>query len=197
MIAAIILAAGESQRMNVPKALLPIGTEMFAECIARKVREAGVAHVYLIAGHHHNLIKERLKGKLELDILFNYRYKEGQLSSLKEGLRNLATGLTEVLVWPVDQPLVKTVTVKVLLESYRSKKNHVTIPVFDSKHGHPVIYDSAAIYSALRMSSTQTAKELQKIFEKEIDFIEVADPGIVVDIDTPEDYKKYITDAGL
>jgi len=197
MIAAMILAAGESQRMNTPKALLRIGIETFAECIVRKARQAGAATAYLVAGHHHNLIKEALKGKLELDILLNYRYKEGQLSSLKEGLRNLATGSTEVLVWPVDQPLVKTETVQVLLESYHRNKNHVTIPVFQSKHGHPVLYDAVAIHSVLRLSSAQTARDLQKIYEKEIDYVNVDDPGILVDIDTPEDYKKYITAAGL
>lgn len=197
MIAAMILAAGESQRMNMPKALLRIGSETFVECIARKAREAGAVTTYLVAGHHHTLIKEALKGKLEADIIFNYRYKEGQLSSLKEGLRNLATGSTEVLVWPVDQPLVTTETVQVLLESYRRNRNHVTIPVFQSKHGHPVLYDAVAIHSVLRLSSTQTARELQKIYEKEINFVEVEDPGVLLDIDTPEDYKTYVTDAGL
>lgn len=196
MIAALILAAGESQRMNTPKALLRIGTESFVECIARKAREAGASTVYLVAGHHHERIKRELKGKLEIDILFNYRYKEGQISSLKEGLRNLATGLTEALVWPVDQPLVTTRTVQVLLESYRNEKNHVTIPVFQAKRGHPVLYDVRAIHSLLSLSPTQTAKDLQKIYEKEISFVDVDDPGVLVDIDTAEDYQKYITDSG-
>jgi molybdenum cofactor cytidylyltransferase len=197
MIAAMILAAGESQRMNIPKALLRIGSETFAECIARKARQAGAGTVYLVAGHHHNLIKEKLKGKLELDIIFNYRYKEGQLSSLKEGLRNLATGSTEILVWPVDQPLVTLSTVQVLLESYRRNQKHVTIPVFQSKHGHPVLYDAVAIHSVLGLSSTKTARELLKIYESEIDFVNVEDQGVVLDIDTLEDYRKYVTDAGL
>jgi molybdenum cofactor cytidylyltransferase len=132
-----------------------------------------------------------------LDFILNTHYREGQLSSLKEGLRNLPTGSTEALVWPVDQPLVKLETVRTVLAAFQIERKHLTIPVFDGKRGHPVVYDIAAIHAAFSLKKNQTAKELQQIFSKETTFVEVEDEGVVRDIDTPEDYQKYIKDAGL
>ena len=107
MITAIVLAAGESRRMQTPKALLKIGNETFAECIARKCNEAGIHVIYIVTGVHREEIQQQMQGKYQVDFIFNFRYPEGQLSSLKEGLRNLPTGSTAALVWPVDQPLVR------------------------------------------------------------------------------------------
>jgi molybdenum cofactor cytidylyltransferase len=195
MITAIILAAGESRRMQTPKALLKIGDEVFAECIARKCNEAGISVIYIITGAHREEIQQQMRGKYEVDFIFNFRYPEGQLSSLKEGLRNLPTGSSAALVWPVDQPLVRVDTVKLLLKEHEAARKHVTIPVYDSRHGHPVIYDVTAIHTALSLKAPQTAKELQTIYANDLLLVNVADEGVIRDIDRPEDFQKYITDG--
>src|ERR1051325_6730092 len=118
MVTAIILAAGESRRMQTPKALLKIGDETFGECIARKCNEAGIPVIYVVTGAHREEIQQQMKNKYELDFIFNFRYPEGQLSSLKEGLRNLPTGSSAALIWPVDQPLVQVETVQLLLKQH-------------------------------------------------------------------------------
>lgn len=195
MVTAVILAAGESRRMQTPKALLKVGKESFVECIARKSKEAGIGVVYIVTGAHRDEIQQHMSGKYDVDLIFNFRYPEGQLSSLKEGLRNLPTGSNAALVWPVDLPLVKTETVKLLLKEQASGRKHLTIPTFNSRHGHPVIYDVHAIHSALSLRSSQTAKELQTIYANDMQLVEVKDEGVIIDIDTPEDYQKYITSA--
>src|SRR5437870_160496 len=116
MIVAIVLAAGESNRMGTPKALLKIGNESFVQCVVRKLRECGIDFIYVIAGQHHEATKKELP---DTEVIFNARHQLGQLSSLKEGLRNLPTGSSEAIVWPVDQPLVKTGTIHLLLDAYR------------------------------------------------------------------------------
>ena len=195
MIVAMVLAAGESSRMNNPKALLKIGKETFVQCIVRKLEECGIDFVYIIAGPHHEAIKKELHG---VEVIYNDRYQQGQLSSLKEGLRNLPTGSSEAIVWPVDQPLVNTETIHLLLDAYRKYKKRITIPEYESHRGHPVIYDRHAIYTLLTLNTvTQTAKDLQTIYEGEMHLVDVEDRAVLIDIDTPEDYRKYITDAGL
>lgn len=195
MIVAIVPAAGESSRMKSPKALLKIGKENFAQCIVRKLGECGIDFIYVIAGAQHEAIKKELTG---IEVLFNARHQLGQLSSLKEGLRNLPTGSSEALVWPVDQPLVSVETVQLLIDTYHHTKKRLTIPIYETRRGHPVLYDRHAIQATLALDSAkQTAKELQTIFAADTTLLEVEDPAVLIDIDTPEDYKKYITDAGL
>lgn len=195
MIVAIIPAAGESKRMKSPKALLKIGKESFVQCIVRKLHECGLDFVFVITGPHHDLIQKEVP---QIEVCFNARHQEGQLSSLKEGLRNLPTGATETLIWPVDHPLVRTETVHLLMDTYHNAKKRLTIPVFETHRGHPVLYDRFAIQTILTLNNaTQTAKDLQTIYESETTLLEVEDPGVLIDIDTPEDYTKHITNAGL
>lgn len=195
MISGLILAAGESSRMNYPKALLKLGEETFAELIARKMRECGIGPCFLIAGSHSKELKESLSGKAEFKLVENPRFKEGQISSLKVGLKQVPLKSTAVLVWPVDQPLVKAETVQKILSAFQEQRRPVTIPVRQAKRGHPVVYDAEAVRTILSLDATHTAKDLQAIYANKITFVEVEDPGVLIDIDTPEDYQKYVTDG--
>jgi CTP:molybdopterin cytidylyltransferase MocA len=194
MIYGIILAAGESSRMRIPKALLKIGEETFAEAIARKMMECGFVPV-LIAGYHAHEIRENFKNRLQIEILENPHYQEGQFSSLKEGLKNLQNTNEGVIVWPVDQPLVKAETALAIVNAFQRGRSPVTIPVLQSKRGHPVVYGPEAVQTILSMDRSHTAKDLQAIYGDKISFVEVDDPGILIDIDTPEDYRQYIKDG--
>jgi molybdenum cofactor cytidylyltransferase len=193
----IILAAGESKRMSSPKALLKIGSETFVTKIRRIMVEVGIQSIFVVTGAHKTEIEEHLRGMEHTKLVWNARYQEGQFSSLKTCLLQVPQNTPAVLVWPVDQPLIQKATVELLLSQWRNQKNHVVIPVLQSKRGHPVIYDNAAIQTILSLDATHTAKDLQAIYSKEILYVEVQDSGILIDIDSPEDYRKYITDAGL
>ncbi|HJZ13051.1 MAG TPA: nucleotidyltransferase family protein [Acidobacteriota bacterium] len=196
MVAAIVLAAGESKRMNSPKALLPIQGENFAECIAGKIRACGIDAVYLVAGAHYETIKSAFdENRKPFEILLNARHQEGQLLSLQEGLRHLPAGARAALVWPVDQPLVKEETALMLINAFNRERATITIPMHAGRRGHPVIYEAKAIKTLLSFGGRQTAKDLQSIYAAETCIVEVGDPAVLIDIDTPEDYSKYITGA--
>jgi CTP:molybdopterin cytidylyltransferase MocA len=192
MILGIILAAGESQRIGSPKALLKIGGETFANRIAGIMRDVGIHNILLVAGLHRDEIANDSK---EYHVLFNPDYSLGQFSSLQRGVRNLPTGTRQVLVWPVDMPLVRKDTVEKLIAG--SLQQPLILPTFSGKKGHPVIYNSQALLRILTMKPSQTGKELVAHFEGRLAQIEVDDPGILIDIDTPEDYQKYIKRGDL
>jgi molybdenum cofactor cytidylyltransferase len=192
MISGIVLAGGESKRMNTPKALLSLKAETFAESIVNKMKRCGVGPVRLVTGPHHEEIKSTLEEKLQADILLNEGFTEGQISSLKVGLRNIPPATAGVLVWPVDLPLVMEQTVFSLIAAFLGNGKAITIPAHNSRRGHPVIYSKAAMEAALTLPPGQTAKNLVAKFQGDILVIEVDDPGILIDIDTPEDYANFV-----
>jgi CTP:molybdopterin cytidylyltransferase MocA len=192
MILGIILAAGESKRIGSPKALLRIGEETFANRIAGMMKAIGIHNILLVAGPHRDEIEKDSK---EYHVLFNPDYSLGQFSSLQRGVRNLPTGIKQVLVWPVDMPLVRKDTVEKLIAA--ALQQPMIVPTFSGKKGHPVIYNSQALLRILTMKPTQTAKELVVHFEGRLAQIKVDDPGILIDIDTPEDYERYIKHGDL
>jgi molybdenum cofactor cytidylyltransferase len=192
MIAGIILAAGESSRMKSPKALLSIGNTTFAEHLASMMRGGKINPVFLIAGAHVEEIRAAYRDKPEFVIVQNSQYPLGQISSLKAGIRQLPTGVLSAMIWPVDIPLVKPHTVTTLVSEFERQQPPIVIPVFDGKHGHPVIYGHAALQSVLALKADQTAKELRNIYKDQILYVEVHDPAVLIDIDTPEDYTRHI-----
>ena len=175
--------------MRFPKALLKIGEETFVECILRKAKAAGLTSITVITGADHEKITQVLP---EIPCIQNENYMQGQISSLQKGISKLSEAVTEVMVWPVDQPLIRSETVSALIECRDQERKALTIPVYQHRKGHPVIYNKDAMEAAVRLQAHQTGKDLQSLFAMNISLVEVEDPGVVIDIDTPEDYNRYI-----
>jgi molybdenum cofactor cytidylyltransferase len=192
MISGIILAGGESKRMSTPKSLLTIKAETFAESIVNKMKRSGVGPVRLVAGMHYDEIKSMLEERLQADIVLNENHSSGQLSSLQVGLRNIPPATTGVLVWPVDLPLVMEQTAFRLIRAFINDGKAITIPAHHSRHGHPVLYGKPAMEALLGLGEGQTARDIFSKFQKDTIVLEVDDPGILIDIDTPEDYANYV-----
>ena len=117
----------------------------------------------------------------------------GQISSVQKGIDALGNSVNAVMIWPVDQPLVKTESVQKILSTYQQENRTLTIPVYKQRKGHPVIYNRQAMHSALALQPHQTGKDLQIIHAGDTTFVEVDDFGVVTDIDSPEDYEKFVT----
>lgn len=192
VVSGLILAAGESSRMmKSPKALLQIGGETFVRAIAGKLRECGVEPVMVVAGPHHSEI-EREIGR-DCRVVFNDQYRLGQFSSLQRGVRELP-GVPGIVVWPVDTPLVKPETPAALISAFLREGKPITIPVFGSRRGHPVIYSREAADATLGMdAAVHNGKDLRTMFAGRVCEVPVDDPGVLIDIDTPEDYAKHVS----
>jgi molybdenum cofactor cytidylyltransferase len=178
--------------MGFPKALLKIGDESFARCIARKARQAGITAILLITGPDHDAIAAELGP--DIVCVRNEDFLRGQISSLQKGIRSLAAEADAVMVWPVDQPLITADTVQRLVQSFQREEHALTVPVYRGRKGHPVIYRKQVMQSALSLDSWQTGKELQSMYSNDRMLVDVEDPAILIDIDTPEEYSKYITE---
>ena len=175
--------------MGSPKALLKIGEETFLQCIIRKGREAAIATIILVAGRDYEKICVHVPP--DVMVVRNENYQRGQISSLQTGIRALPGEVDAIAVWPVDQPLVQTDTLRKLMDA--SKLQEITVPVYQGQKGHPVIYSHNAMQWALQLENHQTGKDLHSQHIHERLLVEVNDPGILIDIDTPEDYAKHIT----
>ena len=173
--------------MGSPKALLKIGEETFVECIVRKAKEAGIQSILLITG------KDPIVPPQGVFAVKNEDYRRGQISSVQKGIQQVQSGA--ILVWPVDQPLIQAETLRKLLGSYQREQKNLTIPVYQSKKGHPVIYSRTAMEAALRLLPDETGKDLQSQFATSTHFVEVEDPAILIDIDTREDYSRHISNV--
>lgn len=147
MLAAIILAGGESSRMGQPKALLKFHRQTFLEHLLEVTRHPRVGCQRVVLGATVEEILARVTLADET-LVVNADWRRGQLSSLQAGLRALPNGTEGVIVCPVDHPLVSESLVSVLIEGFDSKHAAITVPAYRGRRGHPVIF-SATLYDEL------------------------------------------------
>jgi molybdenum cofactor cytidylyltransferase len=114
----------------------------------------------------------------------------GQLSSLLAGLRAAdLPGVRAVLVAPVDCPLISADTVAALLAAFGSTRAPIVRACYCGRHGHPVLFSRAVFTDLRRADPAMGAKAVLRAHEGAIVNVDVNDPGVVRDVDTPEDYR--------
>lgn len=192
MVPGIILAAGQSTRMGTSKALLSCGPSglTFVATLVRTLLEGGVDDV-LVVGRPDDAPLGAEVDRTAARFVGNPRHEEGQLSSLIAGL-NVADrpGVTAVLMTPVDAPLVAAATVRRLLDAFASSQAPIVRAVHQGRHGHPVLF-SRAVFDALRHGDPAVgAKAVVRAHAGRLIDVEVDDPGVLGDIDTPEEYRR-------
>jgi molybdenum cofactor cytidylyltransferase len=197
MIAAIILAAGESSRMGSPKALLtyPLaggGETSFAEHLVDVFDRSGAEPILIVLGHE----ADRIRGALDWQRacpIDNPRYREGMLSSIRAGVAALEDPEVEgALVCPVDHPGASPDVARALIRSFERRRSPIVLPVAAGRRGHPVLF-SRSVFGEL-LSAPDGVGARQVVWDHESDLLEVAvsQPGVRVDLDTPAEYERWL-----
>src|SRR5262249_38845321 len=186
---AIILAAGESRRMGVPKALLAYSNgETFLEHLKGVFESAG-CQTFAVVGASADEIVDRHPS---LEVIRNPSWEQGQYSSALVGLAQAgARNAQRVLLHPVDMPLLRASTVLALLSALAT--DSAVVPQYQGAPGHPLVLTSVAA----RIVAQQTlAQHLEAALQSiELRQVVVDDPGVVTNINTAEEYRRAFGSA--
>jgi molybdenum cofactor cytidylyltransferase len=109
------------------------------------------------------------------------------------GLRALDDARVDAaLVTLIDVPLVSARTVRALIDAHRRGRAPIVRPVSNGRHGHPVLFDRVVFDELRRADPALGAKPVVHAHAAEILEIPVDDEGAFIDIDTREDYERWI-----
>ena len=188
-IGAVVAAAGLSSRMGAFKPLLPFdGGTVIGRCVAN-LREAGASEIVVVTGHRGEELAEALKGS-GVRFVRNPDYARTQMfDSLRLGLRALAPDCEVILLTPGDVPLVQPETIRALL----AVNGGFVCPVCAGRQGHPVALGAAFLPALLDWSGEGGLRGAVAALGIPVSQVEVADAGMLHDLDTPEDYKELLT----
>ncbi len=190
MIAGLVLAAGESTRMATDKALLEFRGRTFLETVVEKLREGGIERIAVVLGHHAQEIQSAVKPPGAL-IIVNPEYRRGQTSSLQAGLKSLAGSNPEAVVLAlVDHPAFSPETLRRLIVTLRTSNAAVAIPTYQGKRGHPILIGHALFEELKGLDPGEGANTVIRKYRTATEFVEVDDPGILLDVD---DQKTYLS----
>jgi CTP:molybdopterin cytidylyltransferase MocA len=190
-IAALILCAGRSTRMGTPKALLPLGAECAVERIVRLFRVCGVEKILAVTGHEAERIAPVLAA-CGVPCVRNADYDRGMFSSLQTGAERLQGLCRAFFVLPADIPLVRPETLRLLTNAFEGGKILACRPSFGGRRGHPPLLAHELVGPILAFNRPGGLRAL--LADRAGDVVDVAcdDPGILFDLDTPQDYAEAL-----
>ena len=188
-IEAIIFAAGESLRYGVNKLLLPIGDRPALLHAVHTLRVAGVDEVTLITGVYHEEIQQAFVGE-KVRIIFNPQYKQGMSSTVRFSVEHIRQNSASIFFLPGDVPLFSERTIKAMVQ--QNLKHRIVIPMYHKKKGHPVLLDRKIAKECLDADLEMPLYEVIRKHQNEVYFLDCDDQGVVLDIDTSEDYKTIL-----
>lgn len=188
----ILLAAGESRRMGFPKPLLRIGNETFLTRTLHSMLEVARA-VVVVTGAYEQPVRDQVSTTRRLRIVHNPDFLRGQLSSLKCAIGATSPDVDGVLVHLADHPLVQGATFRALAEKYAVTRAPILIACHRGRRGHPVLFAKGVFSELLAAPEVEGARFVVNADPARVVYVEVEDPGVTLDLDTPEDLKR----AGL
>lgn len=186
--AAVVLAAGFSSRMGWPKALLRLGSRSVMERMASNLRAAGILDILVVTGHRGQEVGAEAE-RLALGRVHNPDFAAGMLTSVQAGSRALDAEVKGFFVIPVDCPLVEARTYSSLIQVRQSEDSDVVHPTCCGRRGHPPLL-AARLRGALSAADPHT--NLRLFLEEHAlrrHDLDVADPGVLMDMDTPRDFR--------
>jgi len=187
-ICAIILAAGESTRMGANKLLLPWNGRPMIRAIIENVMQAEFDQILVVLGAFRDEILPIIQ---ELPVIhcYNSSYKQGMLSSVQCGFRNLPESADAAMIFLGDQPMISVAVIRILIKEYRKLKTGMLVPLYKGKRGHPVMIDKKYKNAIEKLDPAQGLRALFYRKNEDIQEVEVNEPSILKDIDTLKDYE--------
>ena len=188
----VVLAGGKSEQMGRPKALLPLRGKTFIEHNVNEIGLSALTDCRVVVGYHAKAILNHLPNLKPISVI-NSDYEEGQVSSIRRGINSLSSLRVDgLMVFLVDHPFVDHVLIDALLQKFSDTEAPIVIPSFQNKRGHPVIFGRTLFKELLEAPLKRGALDLIKKYQKEITYLNWESEQILIDIDTPHLYQKYI-----
>lgn len=178
--------------MGYPKPLLEVGGRTFLATLAQAMLEA-VGRLVVVIGAHADAVRRAVPGDSRIVVVENPDYLRGQLSSIKVGLNAVGTEAPGALIHLADHPLVRAATFAAVLAEHERSRKPVVIARYRGRRGHPVLFARSLFAELQAAPEDRGARVVVAADPGRVAYVEVDDPGVVMDLDTPEDLKR----AGL
>lgn len=186
LLAALVLAAGESRRMgDTNKLTIPVdGTPMVAR-VVDALQQSRAKRVIVVTGHEPERIQEALSDR-NVELVHNPDYAEGIGASVRAGIAALGEDVDGALIALADMPWVSTEVINLLIDAFTSDPElSIFIPMFGGKRGNPVLWGAQHFPELLGLAGDVGGKALFRRHAAAIRYVDVESASVNIDVDTP------------
>lgn len=186
-VAAVVLAAGKSERMGRNKLLLKVGGRPILDLLLSTLDSSAVNEVFIVLGHRPEELRDIVKAH-DAEIVFNPDYEQGMTGSFKAGLRHVSAEAAFLILG--DQLGLETELLhRMAAKMEADQEAFIVSPVYQGRKGHPVLFRRDLFKEILDLGKEETLKDLVLRHEGAHRFVE-GSVWCVIDVDTTEDFEK-------
>tara|TARA_B100000214_G_scaffold375223_1_gene360666 strand:- start:2771 stop:3343 length:573 start_codon:yes stop_codon:yes gene_type:complete len=189
MIKAILLAAGQSKRLNEENKLTkkfknkPLITYSVNSLLKSKVNK-----ILVILGHESLKIKKIIKKNKKIHFILNKSFKRGMSSSIKAGIKKISNKDKGFIIVQSDMPYIKTTDINKIYNSIKKANYLVHALKYKNRVGNPIGFDISILKKFKKIKGDTGAKYMVKRLKKSTNFIEVKSAKVFKDFDLKMDF---------
>jgi len=189
MISAILLAAGQSKRMQGQNKLLKKYKKKYLiNHILNTLVKSKVKNIFLVLGFQNLKVRKIIIKSEKIKCIYNKKYKSGLSSSIQTGLKKISKKNIGFLIVHADMPLVSKRIINVLCSAVKNKNKEIFVPVYKKKLGNPLAFKYSMIKSLQKIKGGKGAKKIIKTNKSKIKFIKFNSKSILIDFDQLKDF---------
>lgn len=183
----IVLAAGKSSRARgANKLLSKLNGKPVVMTTVSGVLAANKSITVVVTGHDHKAVNDALSG-YDVKLVHNAAYGDGMAGSLKLGLTQLPDHANFTFICLADMPFIRSETYGALKAcAQRIGEARIFVPTYNGKRGHPILWHRDMFAALCGISGDTGGKHVIHENEHLVCEVPVDDPGILIDLDTPE-----------
>jgi molybdenum cofactor cytidylyltransferase len=190
--AAMILAAGAASRMGKAKMLLPYKGKTILEQLIGELKTVAPQSICLVTGKYHEAIAQTISDPA-IQLVYNEAWNKGMAGSIAAGMKALLQQIPDLdLVWIVvgDQPFLSKRVLQEILRKQQEAQKGIVAAQYKGVAGTPVLFSAVYFEALQKLTGDKGARVILQ--EHPEDMATVAFPQGELDIDTPEDYDRFL-----
>jgi molybdenum cofactor cytidylyltransferase len=184
-VAAVLLAAGKSSRMGSCKPLLLLGDETVMERCLKTLHHGGVNEIVVVVSIHGEVVGRAARDH-SVQLVVNPDETGDMASSIRVGRDTTTPEASGIIVALCDYPLVVPGTVQALIDQHAMHPEHIITPTCQGRRGHPLLLPRSILEE---LTEGKTLRDVLKKDATRIHKVPLDDTGILIDMDTPDDYR--------
>ena len=189
MVSSILLAAGQSERMQGENKLLKKYKKKYLiNHILKSLIKSKVNKIIIVLGYENKKIKKIALKSKKIIFVVNSQYLKGISTSIKCGLKKISKKNIGFLITHADMPLVSKTILNALCSALKNKNEEIFIPVYKKRIGNPLAFKYSMIKSLKRIKGDRGAKKLIRSNKSKIKLMKMKSKSILIDFDQLKDF---------
>ena len=187
MISSILLAAGQSMRMNGENKLTKEiqGIPLIKHSV-KNILFSSIDELIVVLGYQKEIIEKLIDKHKKIKFVFNKDFESGMASSIKAGLNNLSDNSEAFFICLGDMPMVNKKIYNHLI-SYRKKKD-IIVPTYNNIQVNPVLFSKSMRPSIMTINGDIGAKKILELNIGKMLKVKIDDINITRDLNTKNDF---------